>query len=42
MNLLGQRGGYPRPPLLPIDDPGEVEALRRILASAGLLQHQAA
>ena len=42
MNMLGQPGGYPRPPLLAIEDPAELAALRGILASAGLLQKQAA
>jgi 1-pyrroline-4-hydroxy-2-carboxylate deaminase len=36
MNMLGQPGGYVRPPLLPIDGAQELEALRRILADAGL------
>jgi 4-hydroxy-tetrahydrodipicolinate synthase len=36
MNMLGQSGGYVRPPLLPIDDAQELEALRRILDDAGL------
>ncbi|HSU07267.1 MAG TPA: dihydrodipicolinate synthase family protein, partial [Acetobacteraceae bacterium] len=36
MNLLGQPGGWPRPPLLPIDDAGALDALRNVLASAGL------
>jgi 4-hydroxy-tetrahydrodipicolinate synthase len=40
MNILGQHGGFPRPPLLPVDDAGGIEALRRILASSGLLRAQ--
>jgi 4-hydroxy-tetrahydrodipicolinate synthase len=36
MNMLGQPGGYVRPPLLPIDGVRELEALRRILDDAGL------
>jgi dihydrodipicolinate synthase/N-acetylneuraminate lyase len=36
MNMLGQPGGYVRPPLLPIDDPQHLEALRRILDEADL------
>ncbi len=36
MNLLGQPGGHVRPPLLPLDDPCELDTLRSILASAGL------
>ena len=42
MNLLGQPGGFPRPPLLPLEDPADLAALRGILASAGLLKAQAA
>jgi hypothetical protein len=36
MNMLGQRGGHVRPPLLPIDDPEQLEMLRQILDEAGL------
>lgn len=36
MNLLGQPGGHVRPPLLPIDSPQDLEALRHILDQAGL------
>jgi dihydrodipicolinate synthase/N-acetylneuraminate lyase len=36
MNMLGQSGGHVRPPLLPIEDPRDVEALRRVLDEAGL------
>jgi 1-pyrroline-4-hydroxy-2-carboxylate deaminase len=36
MNMLGQSGGHVRPPLLPIDDPGQLEMLRQILDEAGL------
>lgn len=36
MNMLGQSAGYVRPPLLPIDDPPHLEALRRILDEADL------
>ena len=36
MNLLGQPGGHVRPPLLPLDDPRDLDTLRGILASAGL------
>jgi dihydrodipicolinate synthase/N-acetylneuraminate lyase len=35
MNMLGQPGGHVRPPLLPIDNPADLEALRRILEEAG-------
>ncbi|HME25502.1 MAG TPA: dihydrodipicolinate synthase family protein, partial [Acetobacteraceae bacterium] len=37
MNLLGQPGGHVRPPLLPIDNPQDLEALRRILDETGLV-----
>ncbi len=37
MALLGQPGGHPRPPLLPVDAPGDLAALKAILAGAGLL-----
>jgi 4-hydroxy-tetrahydrodipicolinate synthase len=36
MNMLGQPGGWPRPPLLPIEDPHTLGALRDVLISAGL------
>jgi hypothetical protein len=36
MNLLGQPGGYPRKPLLPIEDREALAALRDVLVSAGL------
>lgn len=36
MNMLGQPGGWPRPPLLPIEDPQALGALRDVLISAGL------
>jgi 1-pyrroline-4-hydroxy-2-carboxylate deaminase len=42
MNLLGQPGGYPRPPLLPVDDPEALDALRRIISDAGLMSKAAA
>ena len=42
MNLLGQPGGHVRPPLLPIDSPHDLEALRRILDQAGLFGDAAA
>jgi hypothetical protein len=38
MHILGQPGGWPRPPLLAIEDPKNLAALRDILASAGLLR----
>ena len=36
MNMLGQTGGHVRPPLLPIDNTQDLEALRRILDETGL------
>lgn len=38
MNIMGQPGGYPRLPILPIDDPESLAALREILTSAGLVE----
>ena len=38
MNIMGQPGGYPRLPLLPIEDPKSLTALQEILTSAGLLE----
>lgn len=35
MNMLGQPGGWPRPPLLPIEDPRLLNSLRDVLISAG-------
>ena len=40
MNLLGQPGGWPRPPLLPIEDARDLDALRGVLASAELLSQR--
>jgi len=37
MNILGQPGGFPRLPLLPIEDPADLASLRRVLESAGLV-----
>ena len=37
MNILGQPGGFPRLPLLPVDDPTDVAALQKVLESAGLV-----
>lgn len=42
MNLLGWPGGYPRPPLLPVDDAEALATLREILSAAGLMQKAAA
>jgi dihydrodipicolinate synthase/N-acetylneuraminate lyase len=36
MNLLGQPGGYPRPPLLPVEDPGKLASIHAVLESLGL------
>ncbi|PXY36658.1 dihydrodipicolinate synthase family protein [Prauserella flavalba] len=36
MNLLGQPGGYPRRPKLPVDDPAALHRIRTILEDAGL------
>lgn len=36
MNLLGESGGYPRKPKLPVEDPAALEHIRRILQDAGL------
>ncbi|MBS0562060.1 MAG: dihydrodipicolinate synthase family protein [Proteobacteria bacterium] len=36
MNLLGQPGGYPRRPLLPIEDPEALAALKGVLRESGL------
>jgi 4-hydroxy-tetrahydrodipicolinate synthase len=41
MNMLGQPGGHVRPPLLPIDDPQQLEMLRQILDDAGLFANEA-
>ena len=38
MNMMGQPGGYPRLPILPIEDAKSLAALREILTSAGLLE----
>lgn len=42
MNILGQPGGYPRLPLLPIEDAESLAAIRSILTDAGLLSSTAA
>jgi 4-hydroxy-tetrahydrodipicolinate synthase len=41
MNMMGQPGGYPREPLLPVDDPGDLAGIRAALESAGLLKERA-
>jgi 4-hydroxy-tetrahydrodipicolinate synthase len=42
MNMLGQPGGYPRPPLLPVEDPARLAAIRAVLESLGLEVRQPA
>lgn len=42
MNMLGQPGGWPRLPLLPIDDAASLDTLRGILTAGGLFQKGAA
>lgn len=41
MNMLGQPGGYPRPPHLPVEDPEKLAAIRRALTSVGLTREVA-
>jgi 4-hydroxy-tetrahydrodipicolinate synthase len=36
MNVLGENGGYPRKPKLPVDDPSALDSIRRILEDVGL------
>ncbi len=36
MNMLGQPAGYPRPPLLPVEAPEKLAAIRAALESVGL------
>jgi 4-hydroxy-tetrahydrodipicolinate synthase len=36
MNVLGEPGGYPRRPKLPVDDPESLDRIRMILREAGL------
>jgi len=36
MAMLGQPGGHPRPPRLPITDKATLDGLRAVLASVGL------
>ncbi|BCB75334.1 4-hydroxy-tetrahydrodipicolinate synthase [Phytohabitans flavus] len=38
MNVLGESGGYPRQPKLPVDDPQDLAQIREILREAGLLR----
>ncbi len=42
MAAMGQPGGYPRPPLLPVEDPKSLAAIHDILASAGLIDQAGA
>jgi len=42
MKLLGQPGGNPRPPILPLEDEGALRKLAAILESAGLVPVKAA
>jgi len=37
MNMMGQPGGYPRPPRLPVEDPVKLDAIRQALRSVGLM-----
>jgi 1-pyrroline-4-hydroxy-2-carboxylate deaminase len=41
MKLLGQPGGEPRRPRLPVDDPRSLEEIRAVLVEFGLLQEHA-
>jgi 1-pyrroline-4-hydroxy-2-carboxylate deaminase len=42
MNMMGQPGGYPRDPLLPVEDPEDLAGIRHALETVGLLQPAAA
>ncbi len=37
-NLVGHPGGYPRLPILPVDDPDSLAVIREVLTEAGLLE----
>jgi len=37
MNMMGQPGGYPRAPRLPVEDPVKLDAIRAALRSVGLI-----
>jgi hypothetical protein len=41
MKLLGQPGGEPRRPRLPVDDPQSLAEIREVLVEFGLLQEHA-
>ena len=40
MRLMGQPGGHPRRPRLPVTDPAAIEALREVLREESLLPEQ--
>ncbi|MDQ0822989.1 4-hydroxy-tetrahydrodipicolinate synthase [Arthrobacter sp. V4I6] len=42
MNILGQPGGYPRKPKLPVEDDASLDAIRQALVEAGALTHEPA
>ncbi len=42
MQMLGQPGGVPRRPRLPVDDPQALREIHEVLVEFGLLQHAAA
>ena len=42
MKMLGQPGGEPRRPRLPVDDPQSLAEMRAVLVEFGLLQETAA
>ena len=42
MNMLGQPGGYPRPPLLPVDGESELAGIRKVLTETGVMVEPAA
>ena len=41
MAMLGQPGGHPRRPRLPVDDPQSLREIRAVLVEFGLLQEPA-
>ena len=41
MTMIGQPGGWPRRPRLPLTDPASLEAIREILAEESLLPAEA-
>jgi 4-hydroxy-tetrahydrodipicolinate synthase len=42
MKMLGQPGGEPRRPRLPVDDPGDLAEIRAVLVEFGLVQEPTA